>query len=277
MSTAPKMAQYLILEVAPGGGGDLAAFEAKIGSPFADTTGGKAVWFGAQTPAGGSKRAFLLRDHEHAHFSSIASGLSSPAINLSVGPIARKQFSLMGPGTAEWPGLKDALFVPTGLSSAFTKALKADRAVGTTASITNEAGEKDVTKTYSKIPRIQSAYDGARTDAATTERERCRTIMTSAEAAGREDLARHMALNTDVSADAAIAALSASPKRAPAAAHAQRGGATFEMAMDRTRNPQVGGDVAGGGGQHHAEDGSDVLALARAAGLHGFKSADASR
>jgi signal peptide peptidase SppA len=59
----------------------------------------------------------------------------------------------------------------------------------------------------------------ARPSSAATERERIKEIQTCAEAAGREQLAQHLAFNTDLSADAAKTILAAAPKAeaAPAA------------------------------------------------------------
>lgn len=60
--------------------------------------------------------------------------------------------------------------------------------------------------------------------AALAERTRIRSILTAPEARGREAAARHLALNTDLTSAAAIAAL----KTASAAAHAQGGAASWD-------------------------------------------------
>lgn len=88
------------------------------------------------------------------------------------------------------------------------------------------------------------------------ERERCAGIMNSEEAKGRTTLANHFALNTDMSAEAARAALAVSPleaKTEPAKEDAKGGddkgedqgkGGQFAKAMDKQGTPNVGADDA---------------------------------
>lgn len=102
----------------------------------------------------------------------------------------------------------------------------------------------------------------------------CQTAITgSDEAKGRESLASHIALNTDMSVDDAVKMLAASPK--VSAEHVP--GADFGAAMDGTRNPDVGGNDAGGDPDADAKakaDGADIVALVGSLGLRGFKTSN---
>ena len=62
----------------------------------------------------------------------------------------------------------------------------------------------------------------------TAERARIKSIIGAPEAAGRIDLANHLAFDTDMAADGAVKALSAAPK---AEATAAQGGKAFYEAM----------------------------------------------
>lgn len=65
---------------------------------------------------------------------------------------------------------------------------------------------------------------------ASAERERIRSIMTHAEAQGRESTAQHFALNTDMSVDAAVGALAGVPKSAAVASIGARSANTINTA-----------------------------------------------
>ncbi len=77
------------------------------------------------------------------------------------------------------------------------------------------------------------------------DRARINTILNCEEAKGREGLARHLATETDMSVEAATAALKASPK----AEATSGGGSPLDRAMDRVSQPNVGADgpAAGAG------------------------------
>lgn len=93
--------------------------------------------------------------------------------------------------------------------------------------------------------------DEASTQAArTAERARIQGIQSCEEAKGREALANHLALNTEMSVDDAKAILAASPKvesKTEAAAQTQQTqGNAFKATMDADNHPNVGADGAGG-------------------------------
>lgn len=100
-----------------------------------------------------------------------------------------------------------------------------------------------MTDTISKADH-EAAINAARTDAekagikigVAQERERIRAILTLDEAKGREESAQHLALNTDLTADAAKGALAGlkipEPATQVAAADAQVDGVAFQRAKD---------------------------------------------
>lgn len=77
-------------------------------------------------------------------------------------------------------------------------------------------------------------------EARTAERARCAAILNHAEAAGRSDLATHLAFETDMSAEAAGKMLAKAPKAAAAPAAAAVD--PLAAAMDRAGTPGVGAD-----------------------------------
>jgi signal peptide peptidase SppA len=93
-------------------------------------------------------------------------------------------------------------------------------------------------------------------NAAADERARIKAITTCEEATGREALAAHFAYDTEMSVDAARAALAAAPVAAKAGAAA---GTPFEAAM-AAGNPDVGAGNDGGDGNDANASVSDRLA-----------------
>lgn len=86
-------------------------------------------------------------------------------------------------------------------------------------------------------------------EARVAERARVSGIMGCDEAKGRETLANHLAMNTDMSVDSAKAILAASPKAEekkpePAASTTN----PFEQAMNASQHPNVGADTSAAGG-----------------------------
>lgn len=92
---------------------------------------------------------------------------------------------------------------------------------------------------------------------AADERARIKAITGSDEAKGREQLAEHLAFNTEMSADAAKSVLAAAPKAAAPAATTN----PFEAAM-ATGNPNVGADAAAASGDT-AQPANQTAALLR--------------
>ena len=121
---------------------------------------------------------------------------------------------------------------------------------------TREAAEAKATN--------EAAVTKAAADARTAERARVKAITGSPEAKGREGLAEHFAHNTDMTPEAAVEALKASPKAvaAPVAAPGKdvatgKDANPFANAMDNTPNPNVGSneaDAAAGAGAGNDAD-----------------------
>lgn len=97
---------------------------------------------------------------------------------------------------------------------------------------TNEPGAAD-----------QQAATAAAADARKAERTRMNGILNCEEAKGRESMAQHLAMNTDMSVDEAKAMLAVAPKAEDKPAAAAN---PFERAMEATANPNLGADAANG-------------------------------
>lgn len=103
---------------------------------------------------------------------------------------------------------------------------------------------------------------------------RINAILGSDEGKARPKAALSAALKTGMTADEAKAFLADLPEEKaetpPAGEQAQGGQSPFDAAMNRTGNPEVGGEGGRGGDNAEVDDGSDVVALAQSAGLAGF-------
>lgn len=113
----------------------------------------------------------------------------------------------------------------------------------------------------------------ARNEAVKAERARVSGIQTCEEAKGRETLANHLALNTDMSVDAAKAILAAAPKQAAAPS-----GNAFREAMNSGSNPNVGADATGAEPGDKPNRVARLLQTAQQVGVRGFdKKSEASK
>ena len=105
-----------------------------------------------------------------------------------------------------------------------------------------------------------AAVEQAKAEAASGERERIGAILGHEAAKGREQTAQHLALNTDMGVEQAVALLEKTPK-----AH---GGNGFLAAMAGEENPDVGADAgAEGGDPTEADAAKQAIEAARKAGL----------
>lgn len=98
-----------------------------------------------------------------------------------------------------------------------------------------------------------------RADGVKSERDRVKAILSSPEAAGREELAQAMAFEGDLAPEAATALLAKSPKAAPAKRD------PLSQAMAGEQNPNVGADVDKGS----QKPGDELIAAAKQLGLAG--------
>lgn len=124
----------------------------------------------------------------------------------------------------------------------------------------------DAAKTGAESKGAPEDMTAVRNEAIKAERARVSGIQSCEEAKGREALANHLALNTDMSVDAAKAVLAAAPK-------AEASGNGFKEAMDNGKHPNVGADGGKGTEGEQSEQASNVsflLASAAAAGVRGF-------
>ena len=88
----------------------------------------------------------------------------------------------------------------------------------------------------------QAAAASAATEARQAERTRINGILGCEEAKGRETMANHLAMNTEMSVEDAKKMLAVAPVAAPAASATN----PFAAAMDASKNPEVGADAAAG-------------------------------
>lgn len=151
-------------------------------------------------------------------------------------------------------GLIDAIGSPMQAAQAFLDGL-------TGSNINLRKEESMSTATNAPGADEQAAIQAkAVSDARTAERARMSGILNCDEAKGRAELANHLAMNTEMSVDAAKAILAAAPKaEAKAATPAAN---AFETAMNNGKNPNVGAD--GSGGADNAESPVNAILAAQA-------------
>jgi signal peptide peptidase SppA len=99
----------------------------------------------------------------------------------------------------------------------------------------------------------------AASEARISERARVSGIMGCEEAKGRSGLANHLAMNTDMSLDAAKAVMAAAPAEQAAPAPAAKGNA-FEQVMDASKHPNVGANGGEGESSGEAKEGASLVA-----------------
>ena len=99
-------------------------------------------------------------------------------------------------------------------------------------------------KPGAEVASTQDAASAAQ-EARAAERARIQGIQSCDESKGREKLASHLALNTDLSVEAAKAILAASPVEKSEAAKPAAAANQFEAAMNASTHPQVGADATG--------------------------------
>lgn len=110
-----------------------------------------------------------------------------------------------------------------------------------------------------------TAVAAAAAEARTAERQRMSGITGCDEAKGRESLASHIAMKTDMSVDDAKQMLAASPKAEAAAPPADPKATkeAFAAAMNNTGNPEIGANGEGGD-----DESADAKATAQILGAH---------
>lgn len=144
-------------------------------------------------------------------------------------------------------GLVHAIATPSEAVMAFFDELSGSKPEGE-ASMPAEATKPGEAANAATPEQVQQAAAEARA----AERARVAGILGCEEAKGREQLAQHLAMNTDMSVDAAKATLAAAPvvtaaPEKPATDSASTQANPFKAAMDADKHPQVGADAAAGG------------------------------
>lgn len=122
-----------------------------------------------------------------------------------------------------------------------------------------------------------AAAEKAAADARVAERARISGITGCEEAKGREPLANHLALNTELSVDQAKAILAASPKAEPKAEPPaqQQSANPFKAAMDGGKHPNVGADGGAGASDSNVSLAQSILRDYSVATGHKFDPAKA--
>lgn len=141
-------------------------------------------------------------------------------------------------------GLIDAIATPSEAVRAFFAELSGSTSIPSTGASAMTT-KTEVPGGAADTAAAQQAAATAAADARTAERARIKGIQTCEASKGREDLANHLALSTDLSVEAAQAILSAAPVAAKAApAQDTQATASFAQAMAGTQNPNIGADAA---------------------------------
>jgi signal peptide peptidase SppA len=149
-------------------------------------------------------------------------------------------------------GLCDAVAAPT-VALAENDLPTDDSNVDASAETTNPQHKEGDVPHDNKQPAAPDAT--ALAEAKTAERARVNGILGHAEAKGRDALARHLALETDLSVEAAANILKASPVEKTEEPKKETGAGAFADAMNKDRNPNLSA------GDGKTEDG-DPVALA---------------
>ena len=111
---------------------------------------------------------------------------------------------------------------------------------------------------------VQASAQAA-AEARTAERARVSGILNCEESKGREKLANHIALNTDMSVEVAKGLLAAAPAEAAAAPAPAAAGNPFKATMDADQHPQVGADGGEGGAADAELSAAQLILRAQAA------------
>ena len=211
-------------------------------------------------------------DKSYATFvNAVASGR-----NLSVDAVKATEAQTYDADDAVTLGLIDAVQTPSKAVASYL-----DELSGSTDEIKELAMGTPENKQASADQAQQADTAAIASAARTAERERMAGIMNSDEAKGKSALANHLALNTDMSVDAAKAVLTAAaPEQAPVAATpaapaaAAPAASPFADAMGKTDNPEVGAGDAGATGDNQGEKSAASAILAdqsRATGINHAK------
>jgi signal peptide peptidase SppA len=138
-------------------------------------------------------------------------------------------------------GLIHAIASPSQAAQAFF-----DELSGSTTNLRNGANMTTATNEPGADQKVTQATATAAAEARTAERARLSGILGCAESKGRETLANHLAMNTEMSVENATKVLAAAPSGEPKPASQATAGAAnpFAAAMTASGNPNIGADAA---------------------------------
>lgn len=128
-------------------------------------------------------------------------------------------------------------------------------AAGAVSRSDHEAAVASAREEGRKAGLVEGSTKATPAGAAATERTRIKTILTSAEAKDRSEMANHLALETDMSADQATALLARAPRQTPKMDR-------LDLAL-RDMNPTVGADAGGGDELRSYERGRQIALRAK--------------
>jgi signal peptide peptidase SppA len=169
-------------------------------------------------------------------------------------------------------GLVDAIQPPSKALGTFIDELMNDSDDETPVNPDQPEQEQAMSQTQTTPGGNQAANEQAITEAANAarvaERARVSGIMGHAEAAGRTELANHLAMNTNMSVEEAAGVMAASPKTQAAEKKpevtSKPGESAFHQAMNTTQHPNVGANGEG----VEQEANSDEAAASRILASH---------
>lgn len=155
--------------------------------------------------------------------------------NMSKEAVTATQAGIFLPDQAIALGLADAIFNDV----KELPALFGNSKSTTTLESTHMTNPQTAPVAGAEQPQIkQESVDAAAASAAAGQKERIKTILAAGNG-GREEMANHLAFNTELSAEVAIGIINASPKKeAPSAAAPSTN--PFEAAMAATQQPSIG-------------------------------------
>ncbi|QJR79612.1 S49 family peptidase [Alteromonas pelagimontana] len=162
-------------------------------------------------------------------------GKVSRNIGLSLDEVlATEALSYTGQAAVD-AGLADEVINSHNILTHFTQHLSGTDSQQQRSITMSEQATPAADETVSAGPEAQQQASPAASAPAVDQKQRCAAILKAPEAEGRSDLAQHLAFNTDLSAEDAVAVMKASPESKSAAQ-----GNALDIAMSATEQPGIG-------------------------------------
>ena len=154
-------------------------------------------------------------------------------------------------------GLVDAVSNPSEAVASYTAAMATDDNPESEENMAPKPAATAAETEVTSAAAIEAAATTAATAARTAERERVKGIQGHAEATGREALAAHLAMNTDLDVETAGGILAASPKAVIAPVTEKTEENHFKKAMDNSKQPNLGMSAVEGDGEDESDEAKD--------------------